>query len=132
MNYCSLQIHGGRRRVIPRKPISRIETIETMVCGIFNMNPGDTKQKTRKREIVKPAQIVSTVARVKYNQTLKQIGDFYEKDHCTIVARVKAIQGYIFSKDTEAIQALKRIGFLLGDETIINKIKDYKWNWKGK
>lgn len=46
----------------------------------------------RDREITKPRQIAHYVAREVYGYTFQQIGDFYGKDHATIIYSVKTVK----------------------------------------
>lgn len=78
-------------------------TITSAVADFFNINPNSLKGKKRNREILVPRQIAIFLIRELTDKSLEEIGDFFERDHSTVLNSIKRVKTLI-----EENSAIKR------------------------
>jgi chromosomal replication initiator protein len=74
-----------------------ISDIEKVVCDYFGVKCELLHSKSRKREIVKPRQIICYMIRKHYpnENSLCAIGDYFDQDHTTILHSCNTVQDLI-------------------------------------
>jgi len=87
MNYFLMP---GAVKTITPKPISH-KDIFIKVCDVFKQQPEDVLQKCRKRDYAIVRQVSMTLFRMKTRLSLTQIGDFFSKDHATVLHSIKTV-----------------------------------------
>lgn len=68
------------------------------VCDASGIMPHDILSKTRKREIVIARQLFCYITVKYFNYTLKNVGNFLNRDHSTVVHSVNAYTDYLQMK----------------------------------
>ncbi len=66
-------------------------SITSTVGDFFGVNPNALKGKKRKREILVPRQISMFLIRDLTDLSLEEIGDFFERDHSTVLNAIKRV-----------------------------------------
>ncbi len=98
--------------ILPSNIISKnkIETLQQIVCDIYNITLEDLKGKKRNSEIAVPRQIAMYIARKYINESFPKIGsDFGGKDHTTVMHSVNKISNEIKNNKDLEIQIKKII-----------------------
>ncbi|MCK5786016.1 MAG: chromosomal replication initiator protein DnaA [Candidatus Sabulitectum sp.] len=67
-------------------------SITSAVAESFSVNPGALKGKKRKRDILVPRQVSMLLIRELTDLSLEEIGDFFERDHSTVLNAIKRIK----------------------------------------
>ncbi len=87
--------------------------INWVVSKYYNVHPIHMRRaKSRKREFTKPRQVAHYIAVVFFNFTLQSVGDFYHRDHSTILHSKKTVQNEIdFNKayKTEILNIINKL-----------------------
>lgn len=82
------------------KKINYLDII-TIGCEHFKMSLDELKQKTRRREVVYPRQVLMTLMRENTDLSYKQIGDLFgNRDHTTVIHSLNTINDLRFSDPT--------------------------------
>lgn len=70
-----------------------IDDIIDMVAELFDVEPHEVKQKTRKRKYLQPRQLAMAVIRIKFpKKSLKTIGTYFGgKDHTTVIHSFRVV-----------------------------------------
>jgi chromosomal replication initiator protein len=76
-----------------------VENIQKLVADHFGIQVGDLKKKSRKREVVVARQLSMYFAKEFTSESLKNIGEHFDKDHSTVLYSHKAVRDLI---DTDA------------------------------
>ncbi|MCD4707791.1 MAG: chromosomal replication initiator protein DnaA [Candidatus Sabulitectum sp.] len=66
-------------------------SITSIVGEYFGINPNALKGKKRKREILIPRQVSMFLLRDLTNLSLEEIGDFFDRDHSTVLNAIKRV-----------------------------------------
>jgi len=74
-------------------------TITSSVGDFFGINPNALKGKKRNREILVPRQVSMFLLRELTNLSLEQIGEFFGRDHSTVLNAIKRINT-LMTKDS--------------------------------
>ncbi len=95
-----------------KKDVS-IEDIARASAQFFEVSLADLKSKSRDQRYTHPRHIAMYVAYEKFNNTFKEIGNFFNRDHSSVVSAVEKIRGYLktdsqLSKDINSIE--ERLG----------------------
>lgn len=61
------------------------ELIMSVVANYYQINVNDLKSKKRSKEVVLPRQVAMYLCRNLLNMTFKDIGDFFAKNHATVI-----------------------------------------------
>lgn len=81
-------------RLEPKKVLAAI-------CSYYNLKVSDLKGEGRKREIVRPRQLLMWFLRKEADLTLQEVGGFLGgRDHTTIMHGVGAVEKLLFSSDS--------------------------------
>jgi len=87
-----------------------VENIQKLVADYFDIPVEDLRKKSRKREVVVARQLSMYFAKEFTSESLKNIGEFFAKDHSTVLYSHKAVRDMIDTdtgfKDT--VEKLKR------------------------
>ncbi len=73
------------------KPIT-IEVIQKAVCDALGIKPQDIKSKKRTKEISNARKIAMYIAKKLTNMSLTEIGNFFGKDHATVIYACKQVE----------------------------------------
>lgn len=76
-----------------------VENIQKLVADHFGIQVEDLKKKSRKREVVVARQLSMYFAKEFTSESLKNIGEHFDKDHSTVLYSHKAVRDLI---DTDA------------------------------
>ena len=88
------------KKTTPSK-ILTMESIANATATYFNIPLPDLKSKSRQKQIVKARQVAIYLSRKKLtSSTLKDIAQFYKKDHSSIVHSIKQVSKEIHSNPT--------------------------------
>jgi chromosomal replication initiation ATPase DnaA len=84
-----------------RRPIDglTIEEINRIVASVFLTTPEETKEKTRKREVVKPRQCSMMLMYRYTSDSLTGIGDYFHKDRVTVRHGILITLNLVDTKD---------------------------------
>ena len=66
-------------------------SITAVTADVFGVNKEALKGKKRKREILVPRQVAMFLIREMTELPLEEIGDFFERDHSTVVNAIKRV-----------------------------------------
>ena len=87
--------------------------INWVISKYYNVDPVKVRRgKSRKRELTKPRQVAHYIAVVFFNFTLQSVGNFYHKDHATILYSKKTVQNEIDTNreyKTEILNILNKL-----------------------
>ncbi len=72
-----------------------IDRVTRYVINTNGISLEDIKSKSRKREFADPRQICMYVLRRYTTMTTEYIGNYYNRDHTTVVHATKTITGYL-------------------------------------
>jgi chromosomal replication initiator protein len=96
----------------PSRSVSPDEIIRS-VCQYFEIDEASIFEKTRKKEVVKPRQIVMFLMREDLNQSYPSIGErLGGRDHTTVIHSCEKIKAAV-EKDTQLAQEIEQIRGLL-------------------
>lgn len=76
-----------------------VENIQKLVAEYFGIQVEDLRKKSRKREVVVARQLSMYFAKEFTSESLKNIGEYFDKDHSTVLYSHKAVRDMI---DTDA------------------------------
>ncbi|MEK7178862.1 MAG: chromosomal replication initiator protein DnaA [Patescibacteria group bacterium] len=100
----SLLKHNER----PKKSLS-VDDVVKIVCDFYNIERGHIYEKTRRKEIVKPRQIIMFLLREDFNISFPTIGQkLGGRDHTTVIHSCEKIKGAV-KTDTVLSQEVERI-----------------------
>lgn len=86
-----------------------IEKIIQAVAEQYGIRPEDILGKAQTRECVPPRHIAMFLCRDKLNMPFLKIGDFFSRDHSTVMSSVKQIQKKIDEANGETLSTLTKI-----------------------
>lgn len=72
--------------------------IEAAVCSRFKIFPGLIHSRVKRRAIVRPRQIAMYLARDLAGLSYPKIGQYFERDHTTVIVGVRRIASLIETK----------------------------------
>jgi len=75
----------------------KTELFESKIRHEYNISIEELHSKSRKRYIIEPRQIMMYVMREHYGYRLERIGDYFDKNHATVIHAVKNIKNIMFS-----------------------------------
>lgn len=91
----------------------RVEDVVETVANFYNIDSGKIHEKTRKRKIVKPRQIIMFLLREDYNFAYPAIGEkIGDRDHTTVIHSYKKIKEKL-DTDSDLVQDIHQIRALL-------------------
>lgn len=91
----------------------RVEDVVETVANFYNIDAGKIHEKTRKRKIVKPRQIIMFLLREDYNFAYPAIGEkIGDRDHTTVIHSYKKIKEKL-DTDSDLAQDIHQIRALL-------------------
>ncbi len=96
--------------ILPSSIISKnkIDSLQQIVCELYNISIDDLKGKKRNSEIAVPRQIAMYIARKYINESFPKIGsDFGGKDHTTVMHSVNKIENELKKNNDLKIQINK-------------------------
>ena len=79
------------------RPIT-LQAIALATAATFNMAPALLKEKSRLRKIARPRHIAFYLARELTNYSYPRIGQFFNKDHSTVIGGAENIANLILRK----------------------------------
>jgi chromosomal replication initiator protein len=84
-------------------------SITAVTADVFGVNKEALKGKKRKREILVPRQVAMFLIREMTELPLEEIGDYFERDHSTVVNAIKRVntlmeQDPSFSRQVEEVK----------------------------
>ncbi len=92
----------------PKKFLSVKEVVE-IVCGFYNIEEDSLYQKTRKKEVLKPRQIVMFILREDFNISYPTIGQkLGGRDHTTVMHSCEKIKNEL-KEDMSLVQEIDQI-----------------------
>jgi len=74
--------------------------ITSSVADFFDINPTSLKGKKRHREILVPRQIAMFLIRELTDKSLEEIGDFFGRDHSTVLNSIKRVKNLMEENTT--------------------------------
>ena len=96
----------------PQKTISINDVIKT-IANFYNIDERELYQKTRKKEVVKPRQVVMYILREDFNTSYPYIGQkLGGRDHTTVIHAYEKIKGDL-TRDNLLSQEVEQIKTLL-------------------
>jgi chromosomal replication initiator protein len=90
-------------------PIPSLDDIAGLVAIHFKISVADMKATTRKRELINARYVCIYLQSVYCKSTLKCIGDFFHKDHTTIIHARDTIKDLIDTKELVIVTAIDAI-----------------------
>jgi len=101
-----------KNNIKPQKTISINDVIKT-ISNFYNIDEKEIYQKTRKKEVVKPRQVVMYLLREDFNTSYPYIGQkLGGRDHTTVIHAYEKIKGDL-TRDNVLSQELEQIKVLL-------------------
>src|SRR6185436_17599268 len=86
-----------KNSIKPKKVVS-IKNVATIVANFYNINERALYDKTRKKEVVKPRQMIMYILREDYNTSYPYIGQkLGGRDHTTVIHAYEKIKKDIIS-----------------------------------
>lgn len=82
----------------------RLRDIESSVCSQFGLTRDQLRSATRVRTIARPRQIALFLARELTGCSFPKIGQYFHRDHCTVILAKKRITALISSDEEIAKQ----------------------------
>ncbi len=74
--------------------------ITSSVADFYDINPTSLKGKKRNRDILIPRQIAMFLIRELTDKSLEEIGDFFDRDHSTVLNSIKRVKSLIEENKT--------------------------------
>lgn len=87
----------------------RMGDICKKVCTYFNVSEEELKGRCRLREVVAARHMFFFITSFITEMTLVQIGDFFNRDHTTVIHAREKMISFIQLGDTETIEALNTL-----------------------
>ncbi|HEY4493527.1 MAG TPA: chromosomal replication initiator protein DnaA [Candidatus Paceibacterota bacterium] len=101
-----------KNNIKPQKSISINDVIKT-IANFYNIDEKELYQKTRKKEVVKPRQVVMYLLREDFNTSYPYIGQkMGGRDHTTVIHAYEKIKGDL-ARDNLLSQELEQIKTIL-------------------
>jgi chromosomal replication initiator protein len=101
-----------KNNVKPQKSISINDVIKT-IANFYNIDEKELYQKTRKKEVVKPRQVIMYILREDFNTSYPYIGQkLGGRDHTTVIHAYEKIKGDLV-RDNLLSQELEQIKSIL-------------------
>ena len=75
----------------------------------FHIKSKDIKGPSQIRPLAYPRQITMFLIRKHLNTPFKKMGDFFKRDHSTVMASITIIEEKLKNHDEETLNAIKRI-----------------------
>ena len=100
-----------KNSIKPQKSISINDVIKT-IASFYNINEQELYEKTRKKEVVKPRQIIMYILREDFNTSYPFIGQkLGGRDHTTVIHAYEKIKGELknnglLSQEIDQIKSL--------------------------
>ena len=85
------------------------EKIVQTVAELFGIRTDDLFSKAQSREFVLPRQVAMHFCRTKLKMPFMKIGDFFDRDHSTVMSSVKLIQKSIEKHDRDTVDLVSSI-----------------------
>jgi len=85
------------------------EKIVQTVAELFGIRTDDLFSKVQSREFVLPRQVAMYFCRTKLKMPFMKIGDFFDRDHSTVMSSVKLIQKSIEKHDRDTVDLVSSI-----------------------
>ncbi len=96
----------------PKKNVSTKEVVQT-VADFYNIEPDSIYEKTRKKEIIKPRQIIMYILREEFNISYPSIGErLGGRDHTTVMHSCEKIKNDM-EKDTSLSAEISQLRSIL-------------------
>jgi len=106
-------IKGLIKNSIKPKKAAPIEDIVKIIAGFYNIEPQIIYKKTRKKEIVKPRQIIMYILREDYSMPYPTIGQkLGGRDHTTVIHSYEKIKKEL-KEDSFLVQEIEQIRSML-------------------
>lgn len=110
---------GRKITVIVHNPLAPSEEnfymITTAVCGVYNVSVDDVFKKTRIRHVSDARHLSMFIIRQRSKATLKEVGDFFNRDHTSIIHACDKIQDLIHIKDEATLFAIDKTNEVLNE-----------------
>jgi len=101
-----------KNNIKPQKSISINDVIKT-IASFYNIDEKELYQKTRKKEVVKPRQVIMYILREDFNTSYPYIGQkLGGRDHTTVIHAYEKIKGDL-TRDNLLSQELEQIKSIL-------------------
>jgi chromosomal replication initiator protein len=94
-----------------RKKAITSEKIVKHVAEIFGIRAADILGKAQTQEFSVPRQIAMYLCRTHLKQSFLKIGEFFSRDHSTVMTSVKSIEKKIGEQDNVVLSALNQLRF---------------------
>ena len=106
--------------IFPGLKIKKIKTLNTdniiqSVCDSFHTSLDNIKRKKRKRELVTARHLCYYFLRKYTDNTLKEIGFFFNTDHTTVIHGCNKIEGFLEIKEIATLDNICKIEGLLDE-----------------
>ncbi len=89
-----------------KKEILTPEKILSSVAGFYSLLPKDILSKSQTHEYTLPRQLSMYLCRIELKMPYVKIGQFFDRDHSTVMTSVKGIEEKIAAQDKEISHAL--------------------------
>ncbi len=83
--------------------------IVSCVANFFSLNAKEVLSKSQTQECTGPRQIAMFLCRKELKMPFMKIGEYFERDHSTVMTSVKSVEEKIKNQDNEIIKALTLI-----------------------
>ena len=104
----------------------KIEIIHKKTCDVFKVDYDSTFLKTKKNEYANARQVTMSIALNNLKCTLKEVGNFFGKDHTTVLHAKKVVNNFIATEPDFAykymnVEHFSREYFKIKKKQIISK-----------
>lgn len=86
-----------------------LDTIINKVCSYYGIKNDDVKGRSQNKEASLPRQISMYLCREKMKTPYLKLGEFFGRDHSTVITSVKTIKGRLKKKEPEILAAIDKI-----------------------
>lgn len=92
---------------------TNMDNIVKFVVGLTDYSVEDIMSKRRKHSVVEVRHICMWVLRKKTNNTMKDIGRYFNRDHSTVVYAVQLMDKRIYCKDVKVMTILNKVNLYI-------------------
>lgn len=106
-----------------------VGTIHMWVCKSLGKNAVEMKNRDDRRvDAAKARHLTWAISDEITSVPHTKIAGYYNRDHSSVNAGIRAIQGYLFTHDQEVITAINYVADKVQYKELLNKIKERKFN----
>jgi chromosomal replication initiator protein len=94
---------------LEQKVVLNPERIVVCVANFFSLNAKDILSKSQTQECTAPRQIAMFLCRKELKMPFARIGEFFKRDHSTVMSSVKSVEERVKKQDKETLAILTSI-----------------------